>query len=781
MGDSDAAGSLPPGWVSGFDETHQRVFYFNKRTRRSTWTRPTTAAATNGGEWRDSPASASFRSAPGGGGGGGNGGINGGINGGFQGGLQGGPDGELSPHSNSSRSWAGANGTSSFRQQQPPQYASFRSEGTGKPGFVPSRVLWPTQAGRVTLAGPPPPGSTADALLGGSSPYARVNGLDRSFAQQPMRTAAAPPSSAAGALLRAQSSATDSTRSYATATGTVGGGGAGGASPVPSESYRYAGAYGSATTGSSPGNSPAGVGVGAGLGLGAAGFRYSNSGGGAAVYTAHHYAAAAPVEEWMEVYSPEHRRNFFYNRVTRESVWVDPRPGASAAAFRPPTARATSNGSAASSFRGAPSAPRAAPTASPASYGYAASAAAAAAANDSQFVSLEEELASFTRNLLAETRAIARESAILSAAEQSDAAQLLRAAETVAASSSSARGGLGARRRKADQDETQLAPWGDEKPRVLDVQNAMRKVRGGLEYARREVKAHEEAKREAQVTEAEGGYYYLLGVPSNADADTIKKGYRKQMTKWHPDKLSPNDKDKAQEQAHRLNVAYTCLSDPWERYLYDWLGLGRYVTHRATIRAFTTFLISGIDVLKHPRSGWPWPHPKRRKFWISPDLQWLITFKDHVLEPTPEQLAQFKRVRVTDVIDVTGGLSTEVFLRSGSRKRVAHYFSVVTADRTLDLETAETTMSDLMLSRLSLTVADLQKNRGWVARYYDLKATRDAIRAAKQARDRGVPNPQPPPGPKPKTAQPDDDRSVRRGADEEPSEERQQQAPPPNA
>ena len=31
-------------------------------------------------------------------------------------------------------------------------------------------------------------------------------------------------------------------------------------------------------------------------------------------------------------------------------------------------------------------------------------------------------------------------------------------------------------------------------------------------------------------------YYALLGVDRSADADAIKKGYRKMAVKWHPDK-----------------------------------------------------------------------------------------------------------------------------------------------------------------------------------------------------------------------------------------------------
>lgn len=65
-------------------------------------------------------------------------------------------------------------------------------------------------------------------------------------------------------------------------------------------------------------------------------------------------------------------------------------------------------------------------------------------------------------------------------------------------------------------------------------------------------------------------YYEVLGVDKSADADALKKAYRKLAKKYHPD-MNPDDKA-AEEKFKEVNEAYEVLSDPEKKKLYDQYG-----------------------------------------------------------------------------------------------------------------------------------------------------------------------------------------------------------------
>ncbi|XP_066301454.1 dnaJ homolog subfamily B member 6-like isoform X4 [Branchiostoma lanceolatum] len=66
-------------------------------------------------------------------------------------------------------------------------------------------------------------------------------------------------------------------------------------------------------------------------------------------------------------------------------------------------------------------------------------------------------------------------------------------------------------------------------------------------------------------------YYEILGVPRSATQADIKKAYRKQALKWHPDK-NPDNKENAEKKFKEIAEAYEVLSDKQKRDIYDRYG-----------------------------------------------------------------------------------------------------------------------------------------------------------------------------------------------------------------
>ena len=65
-------------------------------------------------------------------------------------------------------------------------------------------------------------------------------------------------------------------------------------------------------------------------------------------------------------------------------------------------------------------------------------------------------------------------------------------------------------------------------------------------------------------------YYEILGVTKSADADAIKKAYRKVAMQYHPDR-NPGDKA-AEDKFKEAAEAYEVLSDADKKARYDRYG-----------------------------------------------------------------------------------------------------------------------------------------------------------------------------------------------------------------
>jgi len=69
---------------------------------------------------------------------------------------------------------------------------------------------------------------------------------------------------------------------------------------------------------------------------------------------------------------------------------------------------------------------------------------------------------------------------------------------------------------------------------------------------------------------AKKDYYEILGLQKGASEDEIKKAFRKQAIKYHPDK-NQGDKE-AEEKFKEINEAYQVLSDAEKKAQYDQFG-----------------------------------------------------------------------------------------------------------------------------------------------------------------------------------------------------------------
>lgn len=63
--------------------------------------------------------------------------------------------------------------------------------------------------------------------------------------------------------------------------------------------------------------------------------------------------------------------------------------------------------------------------------------------------------------------------------------------------------------------------------------------------------------------------YKILGISRNATQEEIKKAYKKEAMKWHPDRQPPEKRDEAQKRFTEVANAYETLSNPEKRSAHD--------------------------------------------------------------------------------------------------------------------------------------------------------------------------------------------------------------------
>ena len=66
--------------------------------------------------------------------------------------------------------------------------------------------------------------------------------------------------------------------------------------------------------------------------------------------------------------------------------------------------------------------------------------------------------------------------------------------------------------------------------------------------------------------------YSILGISKDAPEAEIKKAYRRKALQSHPDKVKPEEREKASENFKKITQAYEVLSDEEKRKLYDEFG-----------------------------------------------------------------------------------------------------------------------------------------------------------------------------------------------------------------
>lgn len=89
-------------------------------------------------------------------------------------------------------------------------------------------------------------------------------------------------------------------------------------------------------------------------------------------------------------------------------------------------------------------------------------------------------------------------------------------------------------------------------------------------------------------------YYEVLGVNKNATDEELKKAFRRQAKKYHPD-ANPDNKKEAEAKFKEVNEAYETLSDPQKRRMYDQFGEAGPQGFGGGQNGYYSYTTSGFD------------------------------------------------------------------------------------------------------------------------------------------------------------------------------------------
>ncbi|CAK9015938.1 unnamed protein product [Durusdinium trenchii] len=121
-------------------------------------------------------------------------------------------------------------------------------------------------------------------------------------------------------------------------------------------------------------------------------------------------------------------------------------------------------------------------------------------------------------------------------------------------------------------------------------------------------------------------HYEVLGIDLRADDAAIKKGYRKLVLQWHPDK-HPADRAEAEVKIRQINLAYETISNPLKRQSYDQM-LQAIERKRLNIRLETQFIKPRMSI---PKEFMLCPLGHSDKFVRIVDNQLLVQSRDDAL------------------------------------------------------------------------------------------------------------------------------------------------------